>query len=111
MKPTVELEILDEHAGPVVARHVCAAVAVRVGLGPLAADRIGTRIEHAMRAVGCPIHLAVSVDASEAVIAFTAESSGWQTAAMAALGGTLASRTHSAVELRLRRPPLALVEG
>ncbi len=111
MKPTVELEILDEHAGPVVARHVCAAVAVKVGLGPLAADRLGTTIEHVVRVVGCPMHLTVSVGASEAVIALTADSPGWQAAAMAALGDTQASRTHSAVELRLRRPPLAVAEG
>lgn len=111
MKPTVQLEILDEHAGAVVSGHVCEAVAVKVGLGPLAADRLGTAIERAVRAAGCPIYLAASVEGSDAVIAITADRRGWQPAAIAALADTQACRTDSSVEIRIKRPPLTMAEG
>jgi len=110
MHGTVSLRLTDSPARGEIARHAVIVLAVRVGLPPVAADRVGTAVAAAVRA--CPggeVTITATLDGESALVAITGGDDAWRTESAAALGAFRATVKGSHLTLRLRRTPLRAV--
>jgi hypothetical protein len=108
--PTLALKLPDTPAREQIARHTVAALAIKAGLPPLAADRAAVAVGSAL-ALADSDHVLVSASLEKWLVVLTLAggSQGWSADVLARLEGWEASVVNGDVVVRLARTPLRAV--
>jgi hypothetical protein len=109
MEPTITLRLLNGPSRSEIARHATTALAVRVGLPPLAADRAGGAVAAAVAAAAAgEITLTASLEPAAADVVLSAPGA-WAGDHAGTLAHLDAAVTDNRVAFRFARTPLRRV--
>lgn len=110
MDDTLTLRVTNTSARREIVRHGVIALAVRVGLPPLAASRVGTAVGEVAAASGADeVTVTAAIDGAAALLRIAGGDCAWCTAAAARLADFGATVCRGGVALRLERTPLRSV--
>ena len=111
MQRTLSLRLMNTPARGEIARHAVLAVAVKVGLPPVAADRAGTAVAGVVAASQDDVTLTAALDGSAALLTIAGGGDGWCRESVSALQALGAREEMGRVVVRLVRTPLRAVSG
>jgi hypothetical protein len=107
-QPTLRLRAANTAHKAEIASHVVVGLAVQAGLGPLAVDRLGRAVRRAVAAAPGSIELTAWAADGATRVEIDGGDAGWGAEASRILADHSAQPIAGGVELRLRRPPIAV---
>jgi hypothetical protein len=109
MERTLSLRLMNTPARGEIARHAVLAVAVMVGLPPVAADRAGTAVAGVVAACQDDVTVTAALDGSAALLTIAGGGDRWCRESVSALQALDARAEMGRVVFRLMRTPLGAV--
>jgi hypothetical protein len=109
MERTLSLRLMNTPARGEIARHAVLAVAVKVGLPPVAADRAGTAVAGVVAACQDDVTVTAALDGSAALLTIAGGGDRWCRDSVSALQALDARAEMGRVAFRLMRTPLRAV--